>query len=135
MQFYQQQLKEKGLKTTYQRLKILDYLDTHRTHPSVEIIYEDIKSENPSFSKTTIYNTIETLKAHGLISTLTITGSEVRCDYKTDMHHHFYCRSCNRIFDVDLEQPLQPGSGLQGYAIDEMHSYFIGTCPACLKKK
>ena len=75
---YVKLLKEKSIKITSQRLEILKFLDKNRTHPTVEIIYKKLKEKNPALSKTTVYNSVDILKDHGLIQSITISGSEHR---------------------------------------------------------
>jgi len=42
-------LKEKGIKPTYQRLKILDYMSQNiRNHPTVDMIYAELAKEIPT---------------------------------------------------------------------------------------
>jgi len=128
-------LKENNLKVTPQRLIVLKYLGEHHTHPTTDIIYRDLKTNNPSLSKTTVYNTLEALKEHGIIQSITISGSELRYDFKQGMHHHFLCKKCGRITDIDIECP-NLGKMLEcGHNVEEVHGYFKGICKNCLKKE
>ena len=135
MDTYVQILKKNGLKITPQRLEILRYLDTHRTHPTADTIYSDLKKNNPSLSKTTVYNTLQHLDEHGLVYTLTISGSESRFDSNINQHHHFLCKTCGSIIDVDFECPNTKKVEAGGHRIDEVHGYFKGVCASCLKKQ
>ena len=128
---YVQLLKQHNLKITPQRLEILKYLDQHHTHPTADDIYTQLKKTNPSLSKTTVYNALETLKNNNLIQTLTISGTETRYDYKTTLHHHFLCKNCNKIIDIDIECPNINKIQQTGYQIDEVHGYFKGICKTC----
>jgi len=128
-------LKENNLKITPQRIKILKYLDSHRTHPTADEIYKKKKKSIPSLSKTTVYNSLDTLKDHGLIQTLSICGSEHRYDFKHGMHHHFYCKKCGEIIDIDIKCPNIKKIIDQGYRIDEVHGYFKGICKKCMEKE
>jgi len=131
---YVNQLKENNLKVTPQRLEILKYLDEHRTHPTVDEIYKKLKKNNPSLSKTTVYNSVEILYDHGLIQSITITGNEARYDFKQGMHHHFLCKTCGEIIDIDVACP-RLGKMLEcGHEVQEVHGYFKGICKKCLKK-
>lgn len=132
---YVKMLKENSIKTTLQRLEILRYLDDHRTHPTADQIYTDLKEKNPSLSKTTVYNSLEIFKEHGIIQTLTISGSELRYDFKCTMHHHFLCKKCGRIIDIDISCPHIEKIRKEGYQIDEVHGYFKGVCKDCLQKE
>lgn len=128
-------LREKDIKVTTQRLEILQYLDTHRTHPTVDKIYTALKKNNPALSKTTVYNAVDVLKKHGLIISITLSGHEQRYDFRHDMHHHFLCRKCGKIIDIDIECP-NIGKVLQsGHKVEEVQGYFKGICMDCIKKE
>jgi len=127
-------LKEKQLKITPQRIEVLQYLDKHRTHPTVDEIYSELKEKNPSLSKTTVYNSVEILEKNVLIQSITISGSELRYDFKEGMHHHFLCKQCGEIIDIDVTCP-NLGNMLEcGHDVQEVHGYFKGICKKCLKK-
>ncbi|MCK5309126.1 MAG: transcriptional repressor [Thermoplasmata archaeon] len=134
MDKYVQILKEHGLKVTPQRLEILRYLDMHKVHPTADIIYSELKKSNPSLSKTTVYNTLQHLGEHGLVYSLTISGSELRFDSNINQHHHFLCKTCGSIIDIDIECPNAKKVEAGGHRIDEVHGYFKGVCASCLKK-
>lgn len=131
---YVKLLNENSIKITPQRLEILKYLDENRTHPTVEIIYKELKVTNPALSKTTVYNSVDLLANHGLIQSITISGSEHRYDFKHNMHHHFLCNECGEIIDIDVECP-NLGRMLEcGHEVEEVHGYFKGICMKCMKK-
>ena len=131
---YVKLLKENSIKITPQRLEILRYLDENRIHPTVDEIYSALKEKNPSLSKTTVYNSVETLREHGIIQSITISGSELRYDFETKMHHHFLCKKCGNIIDIDVECAFL-NKFLHGkHRVDEVHGYFKGICEDCLKK-
>jgi Fe2+ or Zn2+ uptake regulation protein len=125
----------KGLKPTFQRLRILEYLEKHRTHPTVEMIYEDLVKEIPTISKTTIYNTLNALLEKGVIRAITITGTESRYDLKIRPHQHFLCRRCGKVIDINIECPYVKKGQIDGHKIEELHGYFKGICKECLRKR
>jgi len=132
---YVELLKENQIKITTQRLEILKYLDEHRTHPTVDEIYKELKTNNPALSKTTVYNSVDILRDHGLIQSIHITGSEQRYDFKHGMHHHFLCKKCGEISDIELVCPNIQKTLDSGYRVEEVHGYFKGICKKCLKKE
>jgi len=131
---YVKLLKENSIKVTPQRLEILKYLDEHRIHPTADQIYTGLKEKNPSLSKTTVYNSLEILIEHSIIQSLTICSSELRYDFKHAMHHHFLCRKCGKITDIDIECPNLGKMLESGHNIEEVHGYFKGICKECMKK-
>ena len=128
-------LKENNLKVTPQRLIVLKYLGEHFTHPTTDQIYKDLKTNNPSLSKTTVYNALEVLEKNGIIQSITISGSELRYDFKHGMHHHFLCKKCSRIIDIDIKCPVGEKKQTHGHKVEEVHGYFKGLCKDCLKKE
>jgi len=129
-------LKEKGIKPTFQRLKILEYLSNNlNNHPTVEMVYEKLLKDIPTLSLTTVYNTLNNFLEKGLVFGVTITGTEVRYDFDTKYHHHFLCKECSQIMDIDLKCAYAKGENraVSGHRIDEVHGYFKGICKDCSK--
>jgi Fe2+ or Zn2+ uptake regulation protein len=128
-------LRQHHLKITPQRLQILHYLHTHHSHPNADEIYTALKRTNPSLSRTTVYNALETLKKENIIHTITISGTDTRYDSKISPHHHFLCTHCKKISDIELLctniKKVEGG----GYCIEEVHGYFKGLCPLCARKQ
>jgi Fur family peroxide stress response transcriptional regulator len=136
MERLKETLETKGLKPTYQRLKILEYLEAHvDSHPTVEAIYEALVKKIPTMSMTTIYNTLNTFIEKSLVSAVTITGTELRYDSVTAPHHHFLCKKCGTILDVEVKCPIIDRDHVSGHQIDEIHGYLKGICKDCLARK
>ena len=127
-------LRDYGVTVTPQRIAVMQYLDTHRTHPDAETIYEDLKKETPSLSKTTIYNTLDMLRQHGLIQVLTI-GTKFRYDFNLHPHHHFRCTRCGAFIDIPAGDATMDCIDTDGHRIDEVHVYLKGICKKCLIKE
>jgi Fe2+ or Zn2+ uptake regulation protein len=130
---YVKLLKENSIKVTPQRLEILKYLDENRVHPTADQIYIGLKEKTPSLSKTTVYNSLHTLNKNEIIQSLSITGSELRYDFRTDVHHHFLCKKCGRIIDIDIGCPYMDDLLNGEHRVEEVHGYFKGICKDCIK--
>jgi Fe2+ or Zn2+ uptake regulation protein len=51
-------------------------------------------------------------------------------------HCHFYCDSCDTVFDVDMPDNPQPGVVLpRGFKAGHYEIAIHGTCADCAKKK
>jgi Fe2+ or Zn2+ uptake regulation protein len=135
MKNYAKLLKEHQIKVTPQRLIITQYLDDNRNHPTAYQIYSDLKKDNPSFSKTTVYNTLETLKNHKLVQVLTISESEQRYEFSSEHHHHFLCNKCGTLMDIEIKCPHLDDMLKGEHQVEEVHGYFKGICSKCLNKK
>ncbi len=128
-------IKECGLKVTHPRLEVLKYLQSHPGHHTVDSIYRALKKDNPSLSKTTVYNNLEVLRDKKVVGAVIVSEKETRYEIGGQHHHHFYCNECGKIADIEVSCPLL-GSMLNGeYRVEEVHGYFKGTCRSCLDKK
>ena len=128
-------LKDHSLKITSPRLEILKYLDEHHTHPNVEKIYSTLKKKHPSLSRTTVYNSLEILKKHRIVQSLSISGSELRYDIDEGLHHHFICTHCGEVYDIAITCPNMGRTIQDGHHVEEVQGYFKGTCKNCQKKE
>ena len=129
---FSHELAGKGIRPSFQRVKVLEYLDLNQCHPTVDQIYLDLQRELPSLSRTTIYNTLRKFVEAKLVRVISIEDSETRYDIITRNHGHFKCRSCSSIcnFEIDIDQFSVPE--LHDFQIDDKNVYFKGICPDCL---
>ncbi len=134
MEKYLTLLREKNLKVTPQRLEIIKYLDEKRVHPDADMIFTELKSKNPSLSRTTVYNTLELLMEHNVVTGLCISGKEMRYCYEETIHHHFLCKECGEIIGFDFDVPDLENLMSRGFQVDEVHLYSKGLCKECAKK-
>ena len=129
------ELKEKNINLSYQRLKVLEYLNNNRCHPTVDKIYTDLHKELSTLSKTTVYNTLRVLAESGMVRVITIEDNETRYDINVENHGHFKCDSCGEIYDFSVDIDSLIGEGLDGFMINSKNVYFNGICPNCPSNK
>ena len=127
-------LKEKKIRPSYTRIRILEYLINHKTHPTVEEIYSRLITDIPTLSRTTIYNTLSLLAGNGILKAITTEENEKRYDGNVNDHGHIKCASCGRIFDFMVDMNCIASHDLKGFEITEKNVFFMGTCPDCIKK-
>ncbi len=124
-------LAKHGVRPSYPRLKILEYLAGTKEHPSAEMIHRDLVLSLPTLSRTTVYNTLRLFAAVGIARELRIDETEARFDADMRPHGHFRCRACGRVFDFPLtpgiEQPALP----EGFKLERAELSCEGLCPAC----
>ncbi len=126
------ELSGKDIRPSLQRIKIMEYLINNPGHPTVEQIYNNLISDIPTLSKTTIYNTLSLFAEKGLIKILTIEETETRFDLIVDLHGHFKCEECGVISNFNLDPALLKSIDLNGYQVCDQSVYFKGLCPTCL---
>ena len=125
----------KGLRPSLQRLKVLEYLMRHRTHPSAETIFLALRRAVPTLSRMTVYNSLHQLARHGLIAELTIVGNNNCYDFKCAGHPHFLCKVCTKVIDLEEVNFPKVKKTIGGNLIEEAHFYFKGLCRACALKR
>lgn len=125
------ELKRKKIRLSHQRLKVLEYLTLHQCHPTVDQIYNNLHKEVPTLSKTTVYNTLNSLTEAGLVRVINIEDNETRYDIRIDDHGHFKCESCKKIYDFNIDINAFETNDLKNFAINDKNVYFKGVCPNC----
>jgi len=125
------QLKSKGIRPSFHRLKVLAYLWKCETHPTVETIFSALAPEIPSLSKATIYNALHTFIETGLVRELDIDTDAQHYDVILEDHGHFKCQSCGNIFNFEINFDQFIIDGLQAFQIEKKDVYFSGLCPGC----
>ena len=134
MKLSQQQLEElvrtHALKMTPQRRAIVEYLASAQNHPTAEEIFIVVNQQFPMTSRATVYNTLHLLRQAELIQEVFESGVS-RFDPKLTHHHHFVCRRCGRVEDIDesFAAPLPP-KGLP-QTVESVEVVFRGLCAAC----
>lgn len=131
MQSCAKKLQEHGVRPTPQRLAVYEYLLTHRTHPSAEAIYEALLPVYPSFSRTTIYNSVKALMQAGLIRVVTIDPLEQHFDGDAADHGHCRCEICGRLFDFEFPAERIADWAPDGFAVTQQDVFFTGQCKDC----
>jgi len=126
-------LKEEGLKLTPQRLAVIEFLDGNTSHPSADIIFQEVEKKYPMISFSTVYNTLKTLERIGEVVELTIIEGKINFDPRTDPHFHFLCEECNQIKDVSAGPSLNM-KRIEGHTIKSHQVYFYGICSECLER-
>lgn len=132
-----QYLMERDIKPSVQRMAVMTYLLEHRTHPTVDEIYNGLKEQIPTISKTTVYNTLKLLVEKKAVLSITIDEKMVRYDGYRQRHAHFLCVACGKIADVPLEYDVEvPVSDeTKGFAVEETQVYHKGYCSKCVQEE
>lgn len=130
----QDKLREAGIRITGPRLRIYDYLLTHRTHPTCEDIYKDLKTDDDSLSLASVYNVTDKLAEVGLVTELISPDGHKHYDGITDFHGHFFCKKCSNVMDVMCCKDFAVDA-LEGNRIDSVSLIISGVCKVCLESE
>lgn len=124
-------LAEMGIRPSYQRVKIYEFLLKNKIHPSVDTVYNALKHEMVTLSKTTVYNTVKNFLEKGLLIPIVIEEGMVRYDADTSFHGHFQCTICNEVHDFFVDSKIYKKSIGDKFKVTEHHLYLKGECLSC----
>ena len=127
-------LKYNGIRPTQQRVAVYHYLLTHPVHPSADTIYQALSAQYPVFSRTTIYNTLNSLVKADLVRAIKIKSEEQCFDANNKDHGHFYCVKCRNIFDFEFENNTLTSICPTGFSASHGDVYFTGICKNCSER-
>lgn len=136
MEKVSQKLKSKNLKVTTQRIAIYKFLLETNTHPTAEIIYNNLKEFYPTMSIATVYKTLTIFKNANLIQELSLNDSSFHYDAKTEFHSHLVCTCCNSVFDYNYSYIPNIKKDIfdkTEFSIEYTQLYFYGICKNCKK--
>ncbi len=132
-------LKAHDFRLTPQRLAVLKVLAVSEGHPSVERIFETVRSEFPTTSIATIYKTVSLLKQLNEVLELGFPDGSNRYDgNKPYPHPHVICTQCKQIIDPDLgglEDLKKEVVKATGFQILNHRVDFFGICQDCQSRK
>jgi len=125
-----ERLMTRGFRFTPQREHVYSVLLRKRDHPTAEEVFMRAKREIPEISMATVYNCLDALVKCGLVRQLTLERGAARFCPNMEEHCHFYCDSCESVFDIDL--PAKAGVPLpRGFRAERLDMTVHGRCPSC----
>nr|WP_318682838.1 transcriptional repressor [uncultured Acetatifactor sp.] len=127
-----------ALKYSRQREMIKDFLMTRHDHPTADIVYMNVRRQNPNISLGTVYRNLSLLADIGEIQRLRLGDGTDHFDADTSPHYHFICTKCGCVMDLKMES-LESITDIAGAdfdgTIDGHVTYFYGTCGECAKSE
>ncbi len=124
-----------ALKRSRQREEIRDNLRARFDHPTAEMIYTDLRGQDPKLSLGTVYRNLSVLSELGDIRRIVVPEGPDHYDGDISAHQHFYCRKCRQISDVrgcSEEQWISEARKGCGGEIESLTVMFCGVCRECL---
>ena len=127
-----------GLKVTPQRTAIYKVLAETSSHPTAEILFQQVSQEYPMISLNTVYYTLSTLKEANLLKEVNYWHDGARFDANVAPHHHLICVVCRAIFDIEdraLNQIQYKAKLPNNFQVLSHQVEFYGYCKSCQKAK
>ena len=121
------------------RNAILSYLQRTDSHPSAEMVYNQLKAEIPDLSLGTVYRNLSMFKQQGIIASLGTVNCVERFDGNTAPHVHFVCDNCDSVLDLpmlDVPEDLASAAAEQlGGYVNTCQLTFTVVCKDCIEKQ
>ncbi|MGV0046045.1 Fur family transcriptional regulator [Mycobacterium colombiense] len=135
---YADRLRRADLRVTRPRVAVLEVVDAN-PHADTETIFSAVRVGLPDVSRQAVYDVLNALTAVGLVRRIQPLGMVARYESRVgDNHHHFVCRSCGIIADIDCAvgdapclTPSDDDNVLDGFVLDEAEVIYWGLCADC----
>ncbi len=102
-------VKGAGVRMTRQRRAVLEVIVAACDHPTAAIIFERTRQTHGNISLATVYNSLETMAAAGIINQLNFDNGPSRYCANFEPHVHLLDDASQRVIDVQL----RPGVKLE----------------------
>ena len=123
--------KTKSISPSYTRMRIYYFLESAKSHPTVDTIYNELTDELPTLSKTTVYNVLKLFVEKNLVNEVNIGTNEKRYELIIEKHSHFICQICNKIYDIPFVCTEIEHKIIKGFEITDQEVNLKGICPSC----
>lgn len=125
-------LRESGLRVTTQRRVILGVCAAPDAgHLSADQVHDQASTELPELARATVYNTLNELAKAGLLRRIEGFGSALYDRNPDEGHHHFHCRECGGLFDVEPAGAAAIALPEGGFEIERTEILLRGRCETC----
>ena len=127
-----------AIKHSRQREMIKAFLKSRKDHPTADIVYINVRQQNPNISLGTVYRNLTLLADMGEIRRLRVGDGVDHFDADTSPHYHFVCTECGAVIDLEMDSiegiTELAGAGFNGRIAGHV-TYFYGSCGNCAKSE
>lgn len=112
---------------------ILETVVCNPVHPTADMVYTQLKADNPSLSLGTVYRNLNLLCEMGQLRKIAVPNGSDRFDGRLDKHYHIICDCCSRVLDIELNESSfdKHVEDSTGYKITSLDVVVKGICPQC----
>lgn len=122
------------MRMTPARKEIFSVLSESMDHPTATDVFIRVQNRVPGISLATVYNTLESLTAAGMIKQVNLERAPSRFCANQHEHVHFHCEQCHCVVDAPAIAELAPSSHWtlpSGAKLNRMDVTLRGLCPTC----
>lgn len=124
-------------RNTVQKMKIMEYLMSTKSHPTAEAVYAEVSKEIPTISLSTVYRNLNTMAEDGEILKFEV-GNEAHFDADISFHHHVYCKICKDVFDLhdsEIASYITEKANIPNFKVESTNLIFVGKCCSCIPQE
>lgn len=121
-------------KYSKQREMIKKFLMTRVDHPTADVVYMNVRQDNPNISLGTVYRNLTLLTEIGEINRIRVGDGVDHFDANTSPHYHFVCTECGCISDLEMngiDHITETARAKFKGKIRGHVTYFYGLCEEC----
>lgn len=123
-------------RTTRQRTAILQTIASHGRPLSPQEILASAREQVPALGIATVYRHLRLLLDASRIQAVTLPSDSPRYELaRHDHHHHFQCRQCDRVFEVERCPGNLDRLAPDGFVVDGHELTLYGHCRDCGPKR
>jgi Fur family ferric uptake transcriptional regulator len=123
---------------TSQRRAILNALHEAPGPLTPQEVHDRARSEQASLGLATVYRNLARLEEAGEVEQVHLPDDVTRYEPAgRGHHHHFRCRVCGRVFELDADCPVAILEGLTlpgGFQVEDHALTLYGRCRACRER-
>ncbi len=126
-----------ALKHSKQRDMIKDFLMSRKDHPTADVVYMNVRLQQPNISLGTVYRNLTLLADIGEIQRLRLGDGVDHFDADISEHYHFKCNDCGSVIDLEMDSIQSVKDVAQknfdGHIAGHV-THFYGSCKNCIKE-
>ncbi|MFW6035723.1 MAG: Fur family transcriptional regulator [Halothermotrichaceae bacterium] len=139
LDYWQEKLKEKGIRNTEQRTAIMQVLIDNKIPMTAGDIFDKLKKEMPRLRLSTVYRNLNGFEENDIIRKIEINIEKKENYFELldgKHHHHLICEKCGEILPVacPLKEYMDKISQETDYTISDHKIKIYGCCPRCSEK-
>jgi len=122
------------MRTTAQREAIREALENAPGPLLPEEILESAQEACATLGQATVYRALRRMEEAGEVEKVVIGDGRPRYEAAQPHHHHFRCRECGKVYDIEgcVRSPRQLGENLpRGFRLEGHELVLFGVCAEC----
>lgn len=133
---FEDYIRSKNLKSSGQRIQILEIFLKSEKHLSAEELYRMVKGVSPAIGYATIYRTLKLFCECGLCRELRLEDGIIRYEhlYGHEHHDHLICVKCGKFEEVmepEIERLQKRIAQKKGFILQKHRLNMYGVCKRC----